>query len=560
MESNTDIIVPQYPSPARFEEVGRSKTDRPYIPSEYAHSMGNSTGNFQDYWDIIEQYDNLQGGFIWDWVDQSIWKTNEKGERFYAYGGDYGKNMPTDNTFLNNGIVFPDRTPKPALFEVKKAHEYINFKHKGVNRYDELRILVENLYDFTNLDQFDFHASIKADGEIIKNHPIGSLSVESQTGKLIRIPLNDISFNENTEYFVEISAIIKDDWGLLPKGFKVANEQIPLSSKTKLIKPDLFLENNLIVEESNEIITITSHNFKINFNKSNGRMTSYNFNGTELIIDGKGPKPNFWRAVTDNDFGNRMHKNNIEWKRASTTLTVHDINVKKLEDGTVEVNIEFDLPGVESSFISSYTILGNGVILINNTLNETNYKGDIPRIGMRMQLPRSLNNLTYFGRGPWENYQDRRSSTFIDVYSSKVRDQYVPYIRPQDNGYKTDCRWLALSNENNNGILFVATDKNFSFSALHMENEDFDTTAGLNYEDSNTSKHTNDIKEKDLVQLNIDLGQRGVGGDDSWYSKPQDKYQFKGDQKHEYSFYMIPFNDQHSDTLINFSKLYKNQN
>ncbi len=194
MDSNTDIIVPQYPSLARFEEVGKSKTDRPYIPSEYAHAMGNSTGNFQDYWDIIEQYDNLQGGFIWDWVDQSIWKTNENGERYYAYGGDYGENMPTDNTFLNNGIVFPDRTPQPSLYEVKKAHEYINFKNKGINRHNELRVLVENLYDFTNLDQFDFKAEIKADGQILKQITIDDISVETHTGKLIRIPLNEINF------------------------------------------------------------------------------------------------------------------------------------------------------------------------------------------------------------------------------------------------------------------------------------------------------------------------------------------------------------------------------
>ncbi|MFT4850357.1 MAG: beta-galactosidase [Sediminicola sp.] len=166
MDTNTDIIIPQYPTTARFEEVGKSKTDRPYIPSEYSHSMGNSTGNFQDYWDIIEQYDNLQSGFIWDWVDQSIWKTNKKGEKYYAYGGGYGggygENMPSDNTFLNNGIVFPDRTPQPALYEVKNAHEFINFKDKGINKHDELRVLVENLYDFSDLNQFHFVVQIKA--------------------------------------------------------------------------------------------------------------------------------------------------------------------------------------------------------------------------------------------------------------------------------------------------------------------------------------------------------------------------------------------------------------
>ena len=561
MESNTDIIVPQYPSPARFEEVGRSKTDRPYIPSEYAHAMGNSTGNFQDYWDIIEQYDNLQGGFIWDWVDQSIWKTNEKGERFYAYGGDYGENMPNDNTFLNNGIVFPDRTPQPALYEVKKAHEYINFKEKGINRHDELRVLVENLYDFTNLNQFDFKAEIKADGNVLKQFKLDDISVETHTGKLIRIPLKEIEFQDNTEYFVHLSATTKNEWGILPKGFEVAHEQITLTDKFKKTETELDINPKLNIENNKGIITISNENVKVVFDKVEGRITSYNFKGNELLKDSKGPKPNFWRAMTDNDFGNHMEEKNIEWKRASIESKVSSVDYKLLESGTVSMTINYHLPGVETTFISNYTLYGNGIIHIENTLNETSYEGDIPRIGMRLQLPKSYDNLSYFGRGPWENYQDRKASAFVDLYTSKVSEQYVPYIRPQDNGYKTDTRWIAVSDENNNGLLFVADSKNHvSFSALHMENEDFDTTSGLDYKNSNKSKHTIDIKEKNLVQLNIDLGQRGVAGDDSWYSKPMEKYQFKGAQKHSYSFYMIPFKNKLENDFISLNKKYRRQN
>ena len=177
---------------------------------------------------------------------------------------------------------------------------------------------------------------------------------------------------------------------------------------------------------------------------------------------------------------------------------------------------------------------------------------------MRLQLPKTYENLSYFGRGPWENYQDRKASAFVDVYNSKVSEQYVPYIRPQDNGYKTDTRWIAVSNEQNNGLLFVSdSEKHLSFSALHMENEDFDTTSGLDYKNSNKSKHTIDIKEKDLVQLNIDLGQRGVAGDDSWSSKPMEKYQFKGNQSHTYSFYMIPFENGSDDLFITLNKTIK---
>ena len=561
MDTNTDIIVPQYPSPARFEEIGRSRTDRPFIPSEYAHAMGNSTGNFQDYWDIIEQYDNLQGGFIWDWVDQSIWKTNDKGERYYAYGGDYGENMPSDYSFLNNGIVFPDRTPQPALFEVKKAHEFINFKHKGINKHNELRILVENLYDFTNLDQFDFTAKIKADGKVLKTIILDDLEVETHTGKLVRVPLKEIDFKENTEYFVEISARTKGAWGLLPVGFEVAHEQIPLPTKFKKAKANLTSKSTLYVNNVGGIVSVYNDIVKVVFSKKEGRITSYTYKDKELIRDGNGPKPNFWRAVTDNDFGNQMEEKSIGWKIASNNSTVNDIVISELKNGSVLMTVFYGLPAVETTFTSNYTIHGDGVIQIKNTLNTTSYEGDIPRIGMRLQLPKTFDNLSYFGRGPWENYQDRKASAFIDVYKSKVTDQYVPYIRPQDNGYKTDTRWLALSDENVTGILFVSeTEKGVGFSALHMMNEDFDTTAGIDYKSSNNSKHTIDITKKNLVQLNIDLGQRGVGGDDSWYSKPQEQYLYKGSERHSYSFYMIPFENGTLDRFIELGKQYRTPN
>lgn len=577
MDTNTDIIVPQYPTPATFEAVGRTKTDRPYIPSEYAHAMGNSTGNFQDYWDIIERYDNLQGGFIWDWVDQSIWKTNEKGERFYAYGGDYGENMPTDNTFLNNGIVFPDRTPQPGLFEVKKAHEFINFRDQGINRHDELRILVENLYDFTDLNHFTFSAEIKADGNVLKTIPIEDISVETHTGKLIRVSLKDVDYKANTQYFLEISAKTKAPWGILPKGHEVAHEQFALSRK--FTKQNTTLENKtaLKIKESKENFEVSNADVKVIFDKTKGQITSYVYEGTELLKDSNGPKPNFWRAPTDNDFGSQMQAKNIEWKKASLFAKVAKLTSAKNDDGSVSINVTYNLPGVDTTFDSEYHILGNGVIKINNTLHETNYKADLPRLGMRMQLPKAYENMTYFGRGPWENYQDRKASAFLDVYESKVRDQYVPYVRPQENGYKTDVRWSAFADANNNGLLVVAKNQfqGLGISALHMPNEDFDTTDGIAYSGNdkleeefrtdgipqiNASKHINDIKEQDLVQLNIDLAQRGVAGDNSWGGRPQEEYLIKGQEKQSYSFFLIPFKNGTKKDFVEWSKLYSNQN
>lgn len=544
MDWNTDIIVPQYPSPARFEQIGKLKTDRPYIPSEYAHSMGNSTGNFQDYWDIIEQYDNLQGGFIWDWVDQSLWKTNEKGERYYAYGGDYGKNMPSDKSFLNNGIVFPNRTPQPALYEVKKAHEFINFKAQGVSKQNELRVLVENLYDFTNLSQFSTEVRIKAEGKTLKRYFISNLDIEPHTGKLIRIDLNDVEFKENTEYFVELNARLKNDWGILLKGHEVAREQLRLTDKFVIKSSKLDNNHQLsIIKENDTQIIIASERLYLVFDKKEGRIYRYAFQGIEVFKNGKGPLPNFWRSPTDNDLGNKMHIKNIAWKEASLNLRPEHIEVRQIQDNKIELSLSYFLPGVNTHFHSRYLIHGNGIIKVINTLDKSDYKGDIPRIGMRMQLPKALQRLHYFGRGPHENYTDRNASAFVDLYSSTVSDQYVPYVRPQENGYKTDVRWFSLA-DNDGGIIVMSadTEKGIGFSALHMLNEDFDITSGLDYkaEDANPSKHLNDIKERELVQLNIDFGQRGLGGDDSWWALPQKKYQLLPNKPHQYSFYIIP--------------------
>lgn len=541
MDWNTDIIVPQYPSPATFEFIGRNRTDRPFIPSEYAHAMGNSTGNFQDYWDIIEQYEHLQGGFIWDWVDQSIWKTDEQGKRFYAYGGDYGEGMPTDNTFLNNGIVFPDRSPQPALYEVKKAHEFINFKPQGINRQDELRVLVENLYDFTNLDRFWIEAEIKADGKVLKKLTYSDLKADPHTSRLIRVPLSGVDYQPGTEYFVHLSAQILAPWGILPAGHEVAREQIPLVQKYRPAEQEPDHGPDLKISKNRREVLITGSALRIVFNAAVGQMTSYSIDNQEYILDGQGPWPNFWRAPTDNDMGNRMFERNLEWKRAGLQAKVVSFKAKRLAKNLAEVFFEYELPGVQTLFTSTYRISGNGTVEVMNELQKTDYQADIPRIGLRMQLPAHFREISWLGRGPWENYVDRRVSAFVDVYRSTVLEQYVPYVRPQENGYKTDVRWLVLQDGRGSGLRIEALSPSepFCFSALPMENEQFDTTPGLDYP-GNPSKHITDVVPKELVQLNIDLGQRGVGGDDSWGSRPQNQYQLRGDQVHRYGFRMVP--------------------
>ena len=543
MRRYTDIVVPQYPSPASFEYIGTHKTNKPFIPSEYAHAMGNSTGNFQDYWDVINKYENLQGGFIWDWVDQSIWKTDKKGRKYYAYGGDFGKNMPTDNSFLNNGIIFPDRTPQPALNEIKKSLESIRFsKHKDAK--DHWNILIENLYDFTDLSNFYFVAQVKHNGAVIQKMRLDSISAAPHTSQILHIPKKDFQKPVGTDDFLEVAAHLKKATPLLEKGFEVAHHQFILKGVKR--SPDI------ILEENEEQITLKSENCTLIFNKKQGRLIAYKYKGSEILKDKKGPQPNFWRAPTDNDLGNGMHRNSLEWKRASLFLKVVEVTAKRLAADKIQISVVYDLQGVDTTFQSVYTIKSNGLVHIQNTLHKTAYKGDIPRIGMRMQLPKKYDKITYFGRGPFENYTDRKAAAFVDLYESFVKDNYVPYIRPQENGYKTDVRWFALSDKNDNGLLIMAgANQTLGVSALHMENEDFDVVADLNYSGKdkaglspNYSKHTIDIVEKDLVQLNIDFWQRGLGGDDSWWAKPQEKYMRFGDKKYRYDFYLLPFENK----------------
>nr|WP_321452959.1 glycoside hydrolase family 2 TIM barrel-domain containing protein [uncultured Carboxylicivirga sp.] len=570
---DTDIICPQYPSPKAFQWVADNPTDRPFIPSEYAHAMGNSTGNFKDYWDIIDKHVNLQGGFLWDWVDQSIWKTDEEGNKYYAFGGDFGENLPSDNAFLNNGLVFPDRTPHPGLEEVRKVHEFIKFSDVDINWANEFRSVITNRYDFTNTTAFDFIATIKADGKVIKTYELPELDIEPNTGKIVHLPMKDVKFEPNTEYFMTIEARTKDQWGLLPKAYRVAHEQFEISKKFKAEEVAVEAGDALTLKQTKSDINIFNKDVSVVFDKAEGHITSYLYKGNEYILNGDGPRPNFWRAVTDNDFGNRMHVNNIEWKKASLFAEIKSIKAKKAAENKVIVNVVYALPGVETKFESVYTICGNGVVQVDNTLNETEYKPDIPRIGLKFMMPAEYEQFTYFGRGPWENYTDRKAASFVDLYESTVAEQYVPYIRPQENGNKTDIRWATWTNDSGNGLMVVSAsfDKKVSVTTHNVPNEDFDSSEGLDYgtntdiehvyqidgiPEVNISKHTIDIVPQDLIQVNIDLDQRGVGGDDSWYASPQEKYMMRGNNKYQYSFYLVPFTDGNVDSWIDTSKKY----
>lgn len=521
---NTDIICPQYPafktltdyaSGAKmdlgwnddFKIEAETQRSRPMIFSEYAHAMGNSTGNLQDYWDIIEAHDVLQGGFIWDWVDQGLLETHESGEQYYAYGGDYGENMPSDGNFVLNGLVFPDRTPHPALEEVKKVYQYIKFRNIPDNQG---HIKIENRYFFTNLKEFDFKWILREEGLEFAKGDIASIDLAPGKSKTVKLSLPKMKGNK--EYFLELYAFSKSGNEIIPAGHLVARESFQLTNRQL---PVLSSGNAPVqFKETDETTFIEGDVFEIHFDNSSGLMTNYQYKGEDLI---DAPlTPNFWRAPTDNDFGNGFQKRNAIWKAASNNRELSDLTIKH-SNGFVIVSTTFKLPDVEGNLKINYTINSKGEIAVKSSISDLNEKlPNIPRIGFVMTLPEQFNQVEWYGRGPIENYWDRNTAAFVAQYSALVEDLYVPYIRPQENGYKTDVRSVTLTNSDGNGLMIEGMPV-LGFSAHHYSIEDFD--AG-----TERTGHTYDLKKRPNVFLNIDWKQMGVGGDDSWWARTHPEY------------------------------------
>jgi beta-galactosidase len=542
-ERHTDIWCPMYARIPEIEAYAKdAKNDRPLILCEYAHAMGNSTGNLQDYWDVIEKYPKLQGGFIWDWVDQGLLKTNENGEKYWTYGGDYGEEgMPSDGNFCLNGLVWPDRTPKPGLTEVRKVYQYVGFEPVDLNNG---LIKLKNKYDFTNLSDFNFEWEVVSDGITVQfgSMPIPDLKPKKELN--VKIPVNRINPAPGAEYFLNIKISRSDEWNYVPENHVYATAQFKLPAEGK---PVVAKRDELAVLQTNTVnkrLEVSGTDMKLVFDLEKGRLESYTYKGKELIR--KGPEPDFWRAPTDNDYGYDMDKKLGVWKKAGERTVVTKANISQPELSKVVVTFLYDIPGNDgqkiAGYSTSYTIFGTADVLIKNQFSKLSDNiPEIPRMGMQMQLPEEFMNLKWLGRGPHENYADRKTSAEVGLYESTVADQYVPYIRPSENGYKTDTRWLTLTDENGTGIL-VSGNPLICFAALNNTHDDFESPGKLSQyrkDAKSANTHTIDIKPRDLVNLNVDLGQMGVGGDDSWGAMIHPQYRLL-DKKYEYSFRIRP--------------------
>jgi beta-galactosidase len=533
LEWNTDIFCPMYAKIPDIEHYAQKTNDRPLILCEYEHAMGNSLGNIKDYWETIEKYPALQGAFIWDWVDQGLADRNEKGE-FWAFGGDYGpEGTPSDGNFLINGVVFPDRSIKPHSLEVKHVYQNIGFSAGALSSG---MMTVTNQFRFTNLKKYAISYEITADGKAIDSRTLPFLDIAPGQSKTVTIDTKNLAAKPGVEYFINLSAKTTAPEGLLPAGWEVASEQFQLPVEPPA-EPVGAAKTGEITYREGDFVDIRGADFSLKIDSQTGIITSYVSQGKELFLNGYGPRPAFWRAPTDNDYGWKMPRVCRLWKKASEQ-PFHAASVKAipLKNG-VMVTAVYELDSVKSVWETKYTVTGDGAVRIENLLVTADSTiAVIPRVGMKMRFPAEFKRLEYFGRGPWENYCDRNASAFVGRYRSSVADQTVPYIRPQENGHRTDVRWLALTREDGRGIRVVA-DSLIEFNALHNPVEDFD--AGPD-KDRNL-RHSNDIRAGKMVELHVDYRQMGVGGDDSWGARPHEPYLIRPSKKgYRYGFTLMP--------------------
>jgi beta-galactosidase len=533
---DTDLYVPMYAGFQRLEEYAQSNPERPLIMCEYAHAMGNSVGNFTDYWELIDRYPALQGGFIWDWVDQGLFKVTDAGDSIWGYGGDFGPpDTPSDGNFLINGLVQPDRDPNPHYYEVQRVYQWIDAELVDA---EAGRVLLTNDYEFKALEGMGLDWRILEDGIPVQGGLLRVPEFAAQASGEVQLPFSTFDRQPGAEYHLNLTIQQDEAIGLLPAGAEVAFHQFPLSPGSELSAADGSELPAVAVETRVGRIMVAGPEFGMEISEATGEILSYGFMGADLIS--KSPQPNFWRAPTDNDYGGRWQNRLGVWKDAGPGIVMETVDVTRLAPFAVEIRARGAVPiddGAHYELV--YTILGNGDVIVESSLSAGNEElPRMPRFGMRMELPREFDHLEWFGRGPHESHWDRKAGTPVGAYESSVSNQYHPYVRPQESGNKTDIRWMTFRRDRDGlGLMVIAEGGEgetmggypyLSMSALHYTQEDLDDGP------QKDQRHSGELKERDLVAVNVDFRQMGVGGITSWgptalpqYSLPYENYSYR---------------------------------
>ena len=530
----TDIYCPMYLGYNRTEEYSKDdQYQKPLIQCEYAHAMGNSEGGFKEYWDIIRKYPKYQGGFIWDFVDQSVRWTGKNGKMIYAYGGDFNRYDASDLNFCDNGLISPDRVPNPHMYEVGYFYQNIWTNPADIKNGE---ISIFNEYFFRDLSAYYLEWQVLKGGEVMRSGRVEDLNVGPQQIVKIKLPIGKTC--QCTEWLLNVAYKLKNTEGLLPAGHTVAKQQLVLNpykapsmelknqakSNQEVIEPEL-------KDNDEQYLIVNGENFRIEFDKSNGYLSKYQVNGLDMMKEGSYLQPNFWRAPTDNDFGARLQVKYAVWKNPEIKLVSMQ---QRIENQQAVIESAYELPEVSAKLNLTYVINNEGTMKVTQKMTaDKNAKvSNLFRFGMQMQMPRSFDKVAYYGRGPVENYIDRKANADLGIYHQSVAEQFYAYIRPQENGTKSDIRWWKTLNASGHGIQVVAAEP-FSASALHYTIESLDE--GLYKKQG----HSQEVKEADLTNFCFDLIQAGLGCEDSWGRIARPEYQIPyGD--YEFTFILKP--------------------
>ena len=537
-KDHTDIFCPMYYGYEGMEKYGqRTDATKPLIQCEYAHAMGNSQGGFKEYWDLIRKYPNLQGGFIWDFVDQSCRWKGKDGVMIYAYGGDFNRFDASDNNFCDNGLISPDRVPNPHMYEVSYFYQNIWTTPADLSK-GEVNVFNENF--FRDLSAYYMEWQVLKDGKIIRTGRVDNLKIAPQ--ETAKITLNIGKTCTCKEWLLNVSYKLKNREGLLPAGFTVAKNQLTLNDYKA---PSMDLKNvetpNVatvvpqIIDNQYHYLIVKGNNFVAEFNKQNGYLSKYAVDGTEMLKEGAALTPNFWRAPTDNDMGAGLQNKYAAWKNPGLKLV--SLN-SKTENDQIVVNAEYDMKNVSAKLYLTYVINNEGAIKVTQKMTADKNATVSPmfRFGMQMQMPKCFETVEYYGRGPVENYSDRNHSTDLGIYRQSVDEQFYSYIRPQETGTKTDIRWWKQLNAGGNGLKVVG-DAPFSASALHY------TICSLDDGEQKDQRHSPEVQKADLTNLIIDKAQMGLGCVNSWGALPLPQYMLPyGD--YEFTFILTPVKHQ----------------
>lgn len=530
----TDIYCPMYLGYNRSEEYSKDELyQKPLIQCEYAHAMGNSEGGFKEYWDIIRKYPKYQGGFIWDFVDQSVRWTGKNGKMIYGYGGDFNRFDASDINFCDNGLISPDRVPNPHMYEVGYFYQNIWTNPTDIQN-SEISIFNENF--FRDLSAYYLEWVLLKGGKVMRSGRVEDLNVAPQQTAKIKLPIGKIC--QCSEWLLNVSYKLKNTEGLLNAGHIVAKQQLvlnpyksPSMELKNQAKSNLAIVEPTLNENDKRYLIVNGENFRIEFDKMNGYLSKYQVNGLDMLKEGSYLQPNFWRAPTDNDFGASLQVKYAVWKNPKIKLISMQ---QRIDEQQAIIEATYELPEASAKLFLTYTINNEGAIKVTQKMTtDKNAKvANLFRFGMQMQMPRSFDKVEYYGRGPVENYIDRKSNADLGIYKQSVSEQFYPYIRPQENGTKSDIRWWKTLNAAGHGIQLVAAEP-FSASALHYTIESLDE--GLYKKQG----HSQEVEEADLTNFCFDKIQAGLGCEDSWGRIARPEYQVPyGD--YEFTFILMP--------------------